>query len=658
MRKTLSIFILIPLLMSSIAFCQQIQPPANAAQMQAGLDDEALEWFNEFFSQFTEDELNEFAQIGEKYIEEEMKKGKDLDTILNEVFEPFETPLGPDPAQPLETTTTVQSPVPTPTLPTVDAKTLDDIRMLLKTIVNKIEIIRQRANHDRKSREMLKPWQYHLDDLIYFAHQLSQEKLIKYLMDKEFAELLTAIRQLLQELSFYEPLFQPQETAIEVENPYEILGLSPAASLETVQERYQTLMKEKSPERIRKEMTQEGKSPELVKQAIANAKTEQEALQQSYSTITAQEQSRQALYAIIEALARAIYTNDMFGQIKKLMQKYEPEALKIKEAQEKREGEARKEQEKLLQMRARPAPYLFDFGFGTTPTTSDRIGGIPYTPYTPYTPTEGTGDLGGLDTSRPGGPGAPTKPGEKPKPSKPGEKKPEEEKKKEEADKKAKKKAEVPKNVADKYKKLDSALEAIQKILDTSPDERGKGPSKTKTRDTLKNFQTMLQKEIGDASDPSNPELLEAINIKNALVDITDKLNEFKRELRDLKGFSRQEKIMLKNSATVRFDKFVKEYLEKYMTDVLSTQLTDTSKLITPAGDKDVPKGKKFIFFGINEFANIDAPENKNIKDANKAIEQEAEGDLPRVRPTNFISSMKKSIHAIREALKPTTNGR
>lgn len=634
-------------------FCQF--PAGTPAQKAAaagdlgGLDDEALQWFNEFFSQFTDEELEFFAKEGEKYIEEEMQKGKDIDTIINEVFEPFEeSPAG-----------TPEKPAGLPSLPQpaplADIKKIDEARILLKTIVDKIEAVRHRAEHDRKSRELLAPWRFHLDDLIYFAHQLSQEKLIKYFIEKEFDDLFEVMRQLAQELSFYEPLYQVPHIAVEVENPYEILGLTPAASIDDVQERYQNLLGEKNPELIKKQMAREGRSQENIKQAVANIATEREALTQSYSTILAQEQSRQALRAVLEAFAKAVYTNDIFGKIKKLMQKYEPAALKIKEEQEKKEAAARQEQEKFLKLRSPWTPAvrepLFDFGVGGTPVPDRGIGiGSGASPYTPSTGAGVTPDAG-----KPSVPGAPGKAGgpakdEKDKKAKDEKGKKEEEKKKE--DVKKGKLPEVSKNVTEKLKKVDTALDNLAKYLDQKPKDRDEVSAfpDVPTKDFFKNFQTMLTQPMPTYNE-TEPEYMKAKAVKEALVEITKKLNDFKREIRDLRDFSKTEKAQFKKAAADKVGKFSKDYLEKYMSDVLSARLSDDGKLETPAGLKEIPKEKKYIFFGINEFDNIEDPVNKSIKELNKPQAQQID-DQSTLAPMNFIQKAKEALQAIQKELK------
>ncbi len=661
--KRFLINLLIILFFGTSPLFAMTQQPAGAITQpagtpQGGLDDESLQWFNEFFSQFSDEELEYFAKEGEKYIEEEMKKGKDLDTIFNEVLAPFEEiPAG----KPGEIPAGVPLPAPTaPSIPVAapsDLKKIDEAKVLLKTIADKIETIRGRAEHDRKSRELLKPWKFHINDLIYYTHALSQEKLVKYLPEKEFDQLFDTLRQLAQELSFYEPLYQIAQTGIEVENPYEVFGLSPAATIEDVQQAYKRLMAERSPDVIKKKMAEEGKSESVIKQAIANVAAEREAFTESYSTILAQEQSRQALHAILDALARAIYTNDIFGKIKKLIQKYEPEALKIKESQEKLEKEARDAQEKLLKARSPWTPPvrepLVDFGYGTTPTPISTAGGYP----SAYP----TGGIGGETAGLPGIPGKPSEAG---KAGKPGEaaKKEEKEKKageeKKEAGKKEegkkKKGPEISKKVLDKVKKVDTMLESSGKYFEQKLDEREKleGPEAA-PKDVFKNFIPTLQESAAAPYSATDPILKKAKDIKFFLEKISGKLHEFKREIRDLKDFDKLEKAQFRAMATERFEKFKKDYLNKYMGDIFSVIVTPDKKILARTGEIYVPAEKKYIFFGINEFADLKAAENKPVTELNKFEEETTPEGATTYKIPEIIPQMKEAIQAIERELKP-----
>lgn len=481
------------------------------------------------------------------------------------------------------------------------------------------------------------PWRYHCDDLIYYAHKLNDHKFLKHFANKEFDPLFKALKQLNDELLFIEPLIHFPTMDVEGESPYQVLHVSPRSSMEEIQHAYQTLLQEKKPERIKKLFAQEEKSTELLEDALEQASVERDAINTAYTEIRTYEQARQAINNFIDTLNRAIYTNTIIEQEKKLLQKYEPEALKIKEEQEKKEATSRKEQEEALKKRPSFVPPIFEpsagSGYQPEPYIPSR-GSNSYTPayYPPaapeYQPTPGVT------------PSTPT-------PSTPGKKKDEKAKedKKKDADKKDEKKPGETKGKDEKpkeNKKMPEKLITVElRFKDLADYIQNEDPiTKIKPMDLFKKFSTYLQTPIAKPYQPDDSEIMKAFQINTALVQITNHIHAIKKEMRTLKDFSTAEKRSLKKSFNDLFEKYKKDSLEKNLKDFFSLPLTPEGN-IKEADEsiKNVPVEKKYIHFGINEFPDIDAQENDIIKNQNP-------------QKINFIEGLRNALKEMKKEFK------
>jgi len=552
-----------------------------------------------------QDTLDSLAKIGEEYIKEMEAQGKD----------PFEELFGiPGPQGEAETETEVSIPAP----PIVEQKPIEQIeipklcvegkqcREMLKNIAEKIAAIRQKALENRRNADLLKPWHYHLDDIVYFAHTLAEDKLLKYVTDKEFEKLHKAYSQLNHELNHLEPLFVVRETTLEDINPYILLGTTTDASWQDVNTAYQKLYAEKHPEKVKQTLKKEGKPEAVITEKMTQAQKEFDELSNAYNAILQKEQAQQALNSILESFSRAIYVNNIILESKKVLEKYEPEALKLKEQEEALEKKARQEQDEALRRRPPYSPPVFDREAFGRPAF-----GAAYDDYLTTTPSDTYG--GPTDMGRPGF--EPTKPADKDK------RKPEKDK-----DKPQPRKPSDSKKVEKKLKIIDDMFKEIaNSVNETSL--RGVKPGKIYFKKPGQ-FADYLKKDLT----PEDEIMAKEINIR--LGEITYALNRVKNEISDerLKGFSTAEKKELKDATKKLFNEYFEKDKDK---GLLYNKMKALLKLPVIIKEKKlqlntsavtVSESKKNIHLGLEKdiAENIDDPKYRSIKEARGAYKNES----------------------------------
>lgn len=564
--------------------------PAGQPELQLPpLTDEQWNAFSELLNNMSEEELEFYAKLGEEYINEEIKQGRDPYAIFNEAFE---TPPTPE-----------EKPVITPEQqkPVVDKKTEIDLeqkivaaQLFLKNLEKILTAIKQTAENNRKSKQALEVWQYHIEDLIYFAHTIDNTKLLRYFASKDFEELYNAFKELNEQLSMLEPLFQIPDMDMEDKNPYTVLKISPYAPFTEIQHTYQDLMRQNKPDFIKKNITADMD----LEKALDKASKKREAITAAYTSLVTQEQAKQALQGIIEALDKAIYKNTIITAAKKLVAAYEPEALAIKEQQEKKEAAARKEQEEAIKRTPRFSGPLFD---GSKNEGNAYYPSIPQdytspTSYNPYTPQPSSSQESPLS------PTTPTTPSSDKKYIKKDEKK--DDKKKTPENKDDKKKAPENKNISQKTIEVKLRLQDLTNFL-----ENGNSMLSDKPVNLFKDFSTYLQTPWNNETEDS---ITKAKDINTALTEMTSHIVNIKKELRNVQKFNANEKRDVKKAYKKIFADYKKETLDKTIKDLLTLPLTVDNTLLMPDGqNKAIAPEKLYVHMGINTLRDLqeDIPE-------------------------------------------------
>jgi hypothetical protein len=235
-----------------------------------------MEEIQKFLDTLSPEELDELAKIGEEMIETAEKEGRPL--------------FGPAPVAP-----TTPKPKPTSTKHTVKpkeqakpkarvltSKEKSRIQRILSGLVDTIASIRQKATSDETLVQLIAPLNKTLSDLTYYLNVVNYSKHLVHLTDTEFTPLNNNLRKLYEQV-----------------------------------------------EEIDSELT----VPEIEvgkKQTTADLKLQRQQIKDATSLL-------QKFISIIES---ATAQKHILTDLERLVQKYEPEALKIKKDQEEKEKKA------------------------------------------------------------------------------------------------------------------------------------------------------------------------------------------------------------------------------------------------------------------------------------------------------------------------------
>jgi hypothetical protein len=322
---------------------------ANAAkpQMPPGMSEEEMKMFSEFIDSLDQETIDALTAIGEEIIKEADDLGIDPFEYIElqaQVQKEFEEKAAKEkaPEKPK-----VEKPT-GPTIPTSDALSAQET---FNGIVKVIPVIIQKASSDITLSNELLPFKYRLDDMVFYFTKLADSKMLKYISDPEFAPLIEHAKKLYKDLITLNDQFYVAEFSLEGDNAYEVLDVSRLASQKEVVDAFEKLSKKTDPDMLELQLIREGKSDQQIKDQVSSAKKRFDDINNAYATIHAKEESKFILERILDAVAQAVDTNKILEESKKVLQKYEPDALKLKQEQEKQEAAARKTQDEYLKKR-------------------------------------------------------------------------------------------------------------------------------------------------------------------------------------------------------------------------------------------------------------------------------------------------------------------
>jgi len=338
--------------------------PAGAMKMPQ-LGDKELEALNDWakvLEGFSQEELEELANIGEMYMKELEQQGIDpMEFLFDENSPIWEKPPEQE-TQPEEPKKPMPLPEPPPlkvpdepketkVLTLADKEKIKAFKHKLEDITEKIGSLRQKAESNRALSEKLQPFDLALSDITYFVLTIKEDHLLRYLFEKKFESLYALLLELHQALETYEPQVYVTEFSLEGEDPYTILDISPSASFETIYQQYQTLMREESPFTVEARLKEQGKTADVIEQQIDNARRRWNKIIWAYEALQAKENSKYAFEILLNIFQEMLHKHNIIAQCKELLRAYDPEALKMKEEQESKEKKARSEQERLARQR-------------------------------------------------------------------------------------------------------------------------------------------------------------------------------------------------------------------------------------------------------------------------------------------------------------------
>lgn len=390
----------VALILCTTMLTAQFAPNGMQPKGLPQMSPEELQAFDQELERIMKDPqaMQEYAELGERLMQEDpefKQMVEELTKAFEEEFKKEGYDLNQLPQQPAPqpTPTTPSMPVEepkevAPAKPTISKKTIKEIKNILETIAEKLADVRQKALEDTTLKKLFEPWEFHVDDLIYYANALQEEHLIKYLAQKEFEQLYETLKEFARILQELEPNIEPREFSLDQESPYATLEVSPTASFDAVQTAYRKqLQQHKAPTVIESQMNAEGREKAEIAKAKKQAGKERSAIEKAFKKIRTYEESKENLKKLLEFDVRTVVqTQNVKEQIKKLLATYEPEAVKARQATEKEQEEARKKQEEAT----RRFPPYSPPTFYTPPLSQYPTGGYPgyQPPYYPdtYTP--------------------------------------------------------------------------------------------------------------------------------------------------------------------------------------------------------------------------------------------------------------------------------
>lgn len=260
--------------------------------------------------------------------------------------------------------------------------TIGSVQILLDEMTQAVHMLRQKAAIGDPDLKRLLNWTDALNDIAFFLAVIHKPVHHDRLATEEFHHLMCTLKQLNHIFKIYEPRLNVlEEFDADIDNPYEILGLSPFASAEEIEHAYTELEEEKSPEKLKARLKEEGLSLEEIKQQTKAARLNFSIISDAYEqlsdpknkeyidkelmsrhTVSQQEsQEREhALSAILSALSKAIYDENLLKEFETFLKKYEPTELAHKKELDEAEKKQRQVQEKARSLRPIKTPGTFE----------------------------------------------------------------------------------------------------------------------------------------------------------------------------------------------------------------------------------------------------------------------------------------------------------
>lgn len=319
-------------------------------QMPPGMTEDEMKMFSEFIESLDQETIDALTAIGEEIIKEADELGIDpfeyieLQAQVQKEFEDKEKKGDKAPKEKER----IEKQAAQVIAPTADAQTAQEA---FNGIVKVIPIIIQKAASDITLANEMLPFKYRLDDLVFYFTKLSDDKMLKYIGDPSFAPLVENAKKLYKDLVTLNDQFFVAEFSLEGENPYETLDVSRAASQQEIINAYDKISKIVDPDMLELQLIREGKTDQQIKDEVDKARKRFQNINDSYVTLRSKEESKFILDRILDAVAQAVDTNKVLDEAKKVVQKYEPDAVKLKQEQEKKETDARKKQDEYLKKR-------------------------------------------------------------------------------------------------------------------------------------------------------------------------------------------------------------------------------------------------------------------------------------------------------------------
>ncbi len=521
-----------------------------------------------------------------------------------DTFEPLEPTAPTAPTEPKAPVEAEKPAAPQPP-PLPSEYNAQQTHAVLDRLVARISQLRQKASSHVLEHRQLASWQEELNDMIFYLRVIRKPVHYQRLTTQEFLPLMKALSQLADTLDIYEPQFVIEDVILaeDIDNPYDILGVSYQASQEELERAYQRLAQAQSPEHVQNYLSAQGVVGRDLEHALKNARLTFSIITNAYQMLKdpkaraqvdrelqALKASRQeveagaqkALRSILDALSTAIYNQHVVTDLEKFLKNYEPQELALRKELETAEKERLKEQQELFKLVPKPSPGgpYEQRPSRTTPELKPEFAGVPR--FGPPPLTGGAGAAGGPGT--PEEPKAPEKDGGSGKGGKGGKKK-EDKDKKEEKDKQDKKgEGKDKKEEKDKKEKKEKKEEEAFDVL---------GMQIAQVDEMLFNIKHYLNKEFIDkiAQSPVNEQTMQELNLFAQTVNLPLMVNSLEHIYNQLKELKTDRKKKQYKELWQGIDKRYKDLKEHIVAlhDLLTKKLENASSQPLPA---DKPEEK------------------------------------------------------------------
>lgn len=236
---------------------------------------------------------------------------------------------------------------------------INDAKKLILEIIQKLTSARQKMAFLGADGG---PKQKDVNELVFLLNVILTEDLLQHLMTQDFTKLYNNLEKLRSSLMAYEPLLSIDELAeIDEDDPYELLGIPYNATDDEIELAFDYLQSQKSPEAVTLILDQNNIQGKERKNILTDARLSFSFIRQAYEIlkdpqeraivdkllkdkINKSKKNSQKINNAINKINNVIYTaltvDDISGEIKKLLKKYEPQQLEAAKRQGEREQKA------------------------------------------------------------------------------------------------------------------------------------------------------------------------------------------------------------------------------------------------------------------------------------------------------------------------------
>lgn len=352
---------------------QQGQPPL-APQLSPEQEEKAMQELNDMFEKMSPADWDNMAKLGADIVKnssddelkpviEELQKAGFADITLDKLREEakgMDAAPAEQPAQEEKDEDVVaeeKAPIATP-----DAKSTSAIRPLstkqsstkdtLDKLIEHIDALIQKGSSLQLKENKLKSWGTDLNNLVFYLRVINKQEHYDRLAKGAYIDMLKKLEELKKALDKnVGRITVPDITKTEEDSPYTILDVEKSATQKEIKKAYDTKVKEYDIEALESRLKEEGATDKDIKREKKAAQLSLQTLQDAYEKIgdqgareqydrepKAQEdlekqlsgETKEALEKVTDAIAAALYTDEILNKLEAFLKEYEPAELEKK----------------------------------------------------------------------------------------------------------------------------------------------------------------------------------------------------------------------------------------------------------------------------------------------------------------------------------------